>query len=297
MTTDSAGLPPNGYPHEPLDLREAVISSSGLTMEVTRLASILILMVSATSGPVSATDADGSTTCPQNVVTPETPAPGERTLLLDEAGACMHAGQPVQAIALFSELIRIDPRDAFSYMNRGTVRIAVGEIESGMDDYNAALNLRPDLMEAWYNRGNVALLHLHRFQDAIGDFSEAIRLKSDFAPAYCGRGFARMQLGQYDGALADYNQGVECDPKQAYCHFNRANLYLITGEYQKAIVDFTAALNKSPADALTLSKRGQAYEGLGQREQALADYRAALQLDPKLESAKEGIGRLGGGGG
>ena len=120
MTTDSAGLPPNGYPHEPLDLREAVISSSGLTMEVTRLASILILMVSATSGPVSATDADGSTTCPQNVVTPETPAPGERTLLLDEAGACMHAGQPVQAIALFSELIRIDPRDAFSYMNRGT---------------------------------------------------------------------------------------------------------------------------------------------------------------------------------
>ena len=52
MTTDSAGLPPNGYPHEPLDLWEAVISSSGLTMEVTRLASILILMVSATSGPL-----------------------------------------------------------------------------------------------------------------------------------------------------------------------------------------------------------------------------------------------------
>ena len=131
------------------------------------------------------------------------------------------------------------------------------------------------------------------FEGAIADFDEVIRLRPDFAPGYCSRGLAKLQLGQNNDALADYNAGIERDNKQIYCHFNRGNLYLAVGQHQKAISDFTAALSGRPADAMTLSGRAQAYEGLGQHDQALADYRAALNLDPTLESAKDGIERLG----
>jgi hypothetical protein len=41
-----------------------------------------------------------------------------------------------------------------------------------------------------------------------------------------------------------------------------------------------------------LSRRGQAYEALDQKVHALDDFRAALQVDPKLESAKEGFAQL-----
>jgi tetratricopeptide (TPR) repeat protein len=264
-------------------------------LEISRLIAVASLTAVAIGSAPRVAPAEENRACPQNIVTSETPAPDkdQKALLIDEARACIHAGKPIQAISLFTQLIRIDPRDAFSYMNRATVRIAIGETEAGLDDFNTALSIQPDLVEAWYNRGNAALLHLHHFEGAIVDFNEAIRLKSDFAPAYCSRGLAKLALGQYDGALADYDSGIQRDPKQAFCHFNRANLYLISGEYQKAIVDFTAALGNKSSDAIALSRRGQAYEGLGQSEQALADYRAALELDPKLENAKEGISRLG----
>jgi tetratricopeptide (TPR) repeat protein len=94
--------------------------------------------------------------CPDKVpLVLTTPEGSQHDLLLKEADACLHTGKPAQAIAVFSELIRIDPHDAFSFMNRGTVRIAVGEIEQGIDDLTSAISVKPDLMEAWYNRGNV----------------------------------------------------------------------------------------------------------------------------------------------
>jgi tetratricopeptide (TPR) repeat protein len=254
---------------------------------------ILIILAIGSLPPIG--QADEATACPQSVphFDGATPEKAEHALLLDQAGACIRAGRATEAITLFNELLRIDPRDAFSYMNRGTMRIAVGDIELGMSDLNSAINLRPDLMEAWYNRGNAQLIHLHRFEGAIADFDEVIRQRPDFALAYCSRGLAKLQLGESNNALADYNQGIERDPKQTYCHFNRGNLFLAEREYQKAISDFSAALSGRPADAMTLSGRAQAYEALGQRDQALADYRGALNLDPTLESAKDGIGRLG----
>jgi Flp pilus assembly protein TadD len=64
------------------------------------------------------------------------------------------------------------------------------------------------------------------------------------------------------------------------------------GEYQKAIDDFTVAFEGHPSDANALSRRGQAHEGLGQTKEAMDDYNAALEVNPQLESAREGISRL-----
>ena len=63
------------------------------------------------------------------------------------------------------------------------------------------------------------------------------------------------------------------------------------GEYQKAIDDFSRQL-EFRTDAMTYSRRGEAYEALGDLQKALSDFQAAEQLDPKLESAREGLARL-----
>jgi hypothetical protein len=42
---------------------------------------------------------------------------------------------------------------------------------------------------------------MRRFESAIADVTKGIRLKPDFAPAYCNRGLASVQLGHYDETL------------------------------------------------------------------------------------------------
>jgi tetratricopeptide (TPR) repeat protein len=122
--------------------------------------------------------------------------------------------------------------------------------------------------------------------------TEAIRLKPDFALAYCNRGLANFQLGRFDDALADYTVAIDRDATLTYCYFNRGNLYLTLGEYQKAIDDLTRTLATNTRDAVALTRRGQAYEALGQLDKALDNFRSALEIAPRLESAEEGFARI-----
>jgi tetratricopeptide (TPR) repeat protein len=64
------------------------------------------------------------------------------------------------------------------------------------------------------------------------------------------------------------------------------------GEYQKAVDDYTAAFGEHPSDANALSRRGQAYEAMGQTKETIDDFNAALEINPSLESAREGLSRL-----
>ena len=61
------------------------------------------------------------------------------------------------------------------------------------------------------------LANMGRYESAIADFTESIRLKPDFALAYCNRGLANSQLAHYDDAIVDYSVAIARDPKLAYC--------------------------------------------------------------------------------
>jgi tetratricopeptide (TPR) repeat protein len=222
----------------------------------------------------------------------ETPgnAQEQRDLLLRQATECMRQGKRAQALVLTTEVIKSNPIDAEAYMNRGSVQTSLGEVELAISDFTTAIRLDPKLAPAWYNRGTT-LAHVGRYDSAIADFTEAMRLQPDFPLAYCNRGLAKTELGRYDEALADYTKAIEQDPKPTYCYFSRGTLYMAMGEYQKAIDDFSRQLELR-TDAMTYSRRGEAYEALGELQKALSDFQAAEQLDPKLESAREGLARL-----
>ena len=46
-----------------------------------------------------------------------------------------------------------DPTNAGAYLNRGSAQVSAGEVALALSDYNTALHLKPDFVEAWYNRG------------------------------------------------------------------------------------------------------------------------------------------------
>ena len=118
-------------------------------------------------------------------------------LLLENGAACVREGKPLQSIALFSELIGLDPQNDAAYLNRGNVYLQVGQMDSGIADFDQVIRLKPDATEAWYNRGT-ALVAAHKYDHGIADLSEAIRLQPDLARAYCNRGLAHERQHDYD---------------------------------------------------------------------------------------------------
>ena len=74
-------------------------------------------------------------------------------------------------------------------------------------DYNSALLLRPNLTQAYFNRGAIRL-QMENSLAALADFESAIRLDRDFAKAYFNRGGIRYKLREVQGAFEDFQKAA-----------------------------------------------------------------------------------------
>ena len=68
--------------------------------------------------------------------------------------------------------------------------------------------LDPDNANGYAHRGN-AFNNARKYDRAIEDYNEALRLNPDFAQAFSDRGAAWYFRGEYQKAIADYKIGGE----------------------------------------------------------------------------------------
>ena len=64
-----------------------------------------------------------------------------------------------------------------------------------------------------------------RFDEAIIEYDEAIRLNPKFALGYNNRGFSYHRLGQYQRAVNDFDEAIGLDPQYTVAHNNRGFSY------------------------------------------------------------------------
>lgn len=73
-----------------------------------------------------------------------------------------------------------------------------------------------------------------RYQEAVAEYSEAIRLDPGNALAYNNRGLAYVRLGQYQRAIEDYAEAVRVDPGDADAYADRAVLHILVNDDKAA---------------------------------------------------------------
>ncbi|MBR3497725.1 MAG: tetratricopeptide repeat protein [Selenomonadaceae bacterium] len=144
-------------------------------------------------------------------------------------------------------------------------KLAEGGDNSGaIKLYTEAIELNPNLIQAYNNRGNT-YKNLGDYHRAIQDYDKAIELNPNFANAYCGRGIAYKNSGDYHRAIQNYDKAIELNPNFANAYYNRGIAYKNSGDYHRAIADFNKYAALNPSDA------ADAYKMLGECYQALAE--------------------------
>lgn len=121
---------------------------------------------------------------------------------------------------------------AYSLVNKALALCPNGKCpdpQKAIGYLDEAIKLKPDLPEAFNNRGN-AYSDLKQYPRAIEDYDEAIRLKPAYAHPYYNRGLARSDLGQHEQALSDYNETIRLKPDETNAYINRGNTYFIQGD-------------------------------------------------------------------
>jgi len=80
-----------------------------------------------------------------------------------------------------------------------------------------------------------------RFQDALNDLTESIKIKPD-ARAYEQRGAIERGINYYDKALADFAEASKINPGEIKYHNYRAYIYETRGDLDNATAENDAAL-------------------------------------------------------
>ena len=200
------------------------------------------------------------------------------------AKKALSARQYTKALAALDEAIRLDPKTAEAFNQRGNAHFAMGDRQKAIADYSEAIRLAPQSADPYSNRG-YAYKQQGDLAKAIADYGEAIRREPANAEYFNLRGIAHYDADQLDKALADYTEAVRLDPKFKSPYYNRGMVHRDRGDDQAAIADFTAALRIDPDYRNALQKRGRCSISTKQYDKAIADYDRAIRLDPHFALA------------
>jgi predicted O-linked N-acetylglucosamine transferase (SPINDLY family) len=136
------------------------------------------------------------------------------------------------AVASYDRAIALKPDMVEAYSNRGNALKALKQFDAAVASYDKAIALKPDMAESYYNRG-VVMQELKRFDASVGNYDKAIALKPDYAEAYCNRGVVLQKLKQFDAAIASFDKTIGLEPDFDYLFGMRLHLKMHLCDWQE----------------------------------------------------------------
>lgn len=128
--------------------------------------------------------------------------------------------------------------------------------------------------EGWVQKSRVVPLEV-----ATSYYTEYLHNHPATAWAYRGRGSAWRAQGQYDNALKDFSEAMRLDPREPFAYVSRGKLWCIKGDYDNALKDFTEAIRMDPQLAYPYANRASAWRAKGEYDNVLKDCTEAIRVD------------------
>lgn len=135
--------------------------------------------------------------------------------------------------------------------------------------------------DAYYAKGN-EFFDKSLWNDAIENYTLAIKANPRHDAAYANRGIAHIRTGNFDKAMADLNKSMLINPKSSLPYFNLGYIFAEVGAYDEALKNYSKAVELNPNDLSSYFNRGLIYfEQKHLFELAEADFNKVLQGDPQ----------------
>jgi len=120
----------------------------------------------------------------------------------------------------------------------------------------------------------------NRFQDALNDLGESIKIKPD-ARAFEQRAAIEMRISDNEKALADYAEASKLNPGEIKYHNYRAYIYEARGDLQNAMTENDAALKINGKSKEAMERKARLQKIISQNSVPTGTPVAAPSSEPK----------------
>jgi tetratricopeptide (TPR) repeat protein len=147
-------------------------------------------------------------------------------------------------------------------------------------DINSLSPILKDQLVAKYKDSGKIHFEGGKFNEAIKDLEEALKLKPDDAWTLIYLADSYIKNRQYNLALSAINHSISLDQTNAYAYKIRALIYYETFAYEKAIADLKKVLILEPDNVWSNARLADSYQALGQNELGLEYVNRGLRINP-----------------
>jgi spermidine synthase len=140
-----------------------------------------------------------------------------------------------------------------------------------------------------HNALGIALAEKGKIDEAVAEFSEALRLEPDSARTHWHLGAALASRGAREEAIAHLHQSVQLDPKNGEAQYDLARLLVDVGQPAAAVDHFRATLRLIPNSVEAHTGLGLALAVQGKVDEAIDQFQLALTLDPASADAQRNL--------
>jgi tetratricopeptide (TPR) repeat protein len=116
------------------------------------------------------------------------------------------------ALKLLNMAVSLNPGNGRTYYNRAIIFDQMNLKEEAIKDYGTAIEKDPKEALAIIRNRSALYLETGKYDQALKDFDELIRIENRNFKHYYNRAFAKVMLKDYDGAIADYQIVLKLNP-------------------------------------------------------------------------------------
>ncbi|MGB7708574.1 MAG: tetratricopeptide repeat protein [Microcoleus sp.] len=143
-----------------------------------------------------------------------------------------------------------------------------------------ALEQKPDLHQAWYNRG-VALADEKLYSEAIASYDKTLQLRPNSPPeVWNKRGTAIAQIGQFEAAIDSWDKALAIEPNDSETWYNRGLALAKLKHFEAAIASWDKTVELQPDNIEAWYNRAVALKKIGRFAEAIASYDQIIALQP-----------------
>jgi protein O-mannosyl-transferase len=199
-------------------------------------------------------------------------------------------------VTLFSHDVATTAPCAFTRNKLGVALAAAGKPREGIEQFERALSIDPQAVDAQYNIG-VALTQLGELDQAAAHFRATLALSDEYAGAHMNLALIESQKGRLDEAKAHLRRAIQITPGYAEAYLNLGMICLNSGDTAGAISNSRRAIELDPRliDAYRILARTLVAQG--HPDEAIRWLKHALTIAPQNEAARIDLARIAPAGG
>jgi tetratricopeptide (TPR) repeat protein len=188
-------------------------------------------------------------------------------------------GKTEEALRHYHAALDLKPDYVDALNNLGALLVDQGRIDEAITRYREALRLWPGLIPVHFNLGK-ALAKQGQFDQAVAQFERILEINDQYVSAYNALGNTLVRTSRVDDGIERYRQALAVDPNYAEAHNGLAVALGMKDRVQEAIEHFQEAVRLKPDFPDALGGLGLALATIGKVDEAIVYWRRSLQLDP-----------------